>query len=157
VRDYAAPQIDGDGRASVRALREDEVQAPRSPQGREPREQRSIELEDFVRLLPSSLALAELHGDRATSKALHALLEASGAEGLMQHPFDSSETVWRSIGEEVQNRFRLELGKGNFVRTIEHPLAHGVPARVGRLRGYGNAIKPQLAAAVIEAYLDLKR
>ncbi len=34
------------------------------------------------------------------------------------------------------------------------PLAHGVPARVVRLRGYGNAIAPQVAAAFIEAYLE---
>ncbi len=33
-------------------------------------------------------------------------------------------------------------------------LAHGVPARVGRLRAYGNAIVPQLAAEVIGAYVD---
>ncbi len=35
------------------------------------------------------------------------------------------------------------------------PLAYGVSNRVGRLRGYGNAINPQVAAAFIEAYLDI--
>jgi DNA (cytosine-5)-methyltransferase 1 len=34
------------------------------------------------------------------------------------------------------------------------PLADGVPGRVGRLRAYGNAIVPQLAAAFIGAWLD---
>jgi len=39
------------------------------------------------------------------------------------------------------------------------PLAHGVPARVVRLRGYGNAIVPQVTAqfilAAVEAIEDL--
>lgn len=35
-----------------------------------------------------------------------------------------------------------------------HPLAHGVPARVGKLRAYGNAIVPQVAAAFIRAALE---
>lgn len=36
-------------------------------------------------------------------------------------------------------------------------VAHGVPARVGKLRAYGNAIVPQLAAEVIGAFLDVER
>ena len=34
------------------------------------------------------------------------------------------------------------------------PLAHGIPARVVRLRGYGNAIVPQAAAEFIQAFQE---
>ena len=33
-------------------------------------------------------------------------------------------------------------------------LAHGIPNRVGRLRAYGNAIVPPLAAEVIKAFME---
>jgi DNA (cytosine-5)-methyltransferase 1 len=42
-------------------------------------------------------------------------------------------------------------GKARRTQSGVFPLAHGVPARVGRLRAYGNAIVPALAAAFIAA------
>lgn len=43
-------------------------------------------------------------------------------------------------------------GKSRRVEPGSFPLAHGVPGRVGLLRGYGNAICPQTAATFIQAY-----
>jgi DNA (cytosine-5)-methyltransferase 1 len=42
-------------------------------------------------------------------------------------------------------------GKWRPVEPGAFPLAHGIPGRVGRLRAYGNAIVPQVAAAFIAA------
>lgn len=44
-------------------------------------------------------------------------------------------------------------GKFRPVEPGTFPLAHGVSARVGRLRGYGNAIVPQVAAEFITAFM----
>ena len=41
------------------------------------------------------------------------------------------------------------VGPGTF------PLAHAAPARVGRLRGYGNALDAETATRFIEAYMDI--
>ena len=46
-------------------------------------------------------------------------------------------------------------GKWRPVEPGTFPLAHGAPARVGRLRGYGNAIVAPVAKGFIEAYLDV--
>lgn len=46
-------------------------------------------------------------------------------------------------------------GKKRPVEPGTFPLAHGVPARVGKLRAYGNAIVPQVAQAFIEAAMSV--
>ena len=45
-------------------------------------------------------------------------------------------------------------GKARPVEPGTFPLAHGAPARVGRLRAYGNAIVPQVAAAFVSAFME---
>jgi DNA (cytosine-5)-methyltransferase 1 len=46
-------------------------------------------------------------------------------------------------------------GKWRPVEPGTFPLAHGAPARVGRLRGYGNAINAEVAKAFIEAAMSV--
>lgn len=48
-------------------------------------------------------------------------------------------------------------GKARPTQSGVCPLAHGVPGRVGLLRGYGNAIVPPLAAEFIMAYMEARR
>lgn len=47
-------------------------------------------------------------------------------------------------------------GKARRVKPGIRLLAHGVSGRVGRLRAYGNAIVPQVAAEVMRAYMECR-
>lgn len=47
-------------------------------------------------------------------------------------------------------------GKWRPVEPGTFPLAHGVSARVGKLRAYGNAIVPQVAAEVVHSFMGVK-
>lgn len=47
-------------------------------------------------------------------------------------------------------------GKTRRVEPGTFPLADGVPGRVGLLRGYGNAIVPQVAAAFVRSYCEAR-
>lgn len=48
-------------------------------------------------------------------------------------------------------------GASRRVEPGTFPLAHGIPPRVVRLRAYGNAIVPEVAAEFIAAYMEVRR
>jgi len=111
-----------------------------------------------------------LRGDEPGREQAHSVETAGGsAIGVLA---DTVESGWSGIsgGGETQEQRITQCGTSGFWRPADwlpcrdgkarpvepgtFPLAHGAPARVGRLRAYGNAIVPQVAQALIEAYLS---
>lgn len=71
-------------------------------------------------------------------------LQLDGEERISRATSIWSNTEWRA-------------GKDGIIRPHEplsFPLAYGIPARVGRLRGYGNAIVPQVGATFVRVLLE---
>lgn len=64
---------------------------------------------------------------------------------------ESGHTFWSDA-----EWLRCRDSKFRPVEPGTFPLAHGATARVGRLRAYGNAIVPQVAAEVIRTYMECK-
>jgi DNA (cytosine-5)-methyltransferase 1 len=84
--------------------------------------------------------------------------------GDLEHAESDGRQQWRSTPSERRVISRCwesaefipcTDGKARPIEPGTFPLAHGVPHRVGLLRGYGNAIVAPLAAAFIESYLEL--
>lgn len=75
------------------------------------------------------------------------LLKGAGTENIAANPHHSfwSDADWLGCRD----------GKFRPVEPGTFPLANGIPARVGRLRGYGNAIVPQVAAEFIKAFMGV--
>jgi DNA (cytosine-5)-methyltransferase 1 len=87
---------------------------------------------------------------------------------------DAKTSEWRRMPEEHSGRWVAETGgpsglgawsdyriipcadgKARRIESSIQPLAHGIPGRVGLLRGYGNAIVPQVAAAFVAEFMGL--
>ena len=76
----------------------------------------------------------------------HALLW----EGLgNRRPADLLKTSWSRC-----DYLPCRDGKARPVEPGLEPLAHGIPGRVGLLRGYGNAIVPQVAATFLMSFRE---
>lgn len=133
-------------------LSEDGRQDACTSQGREPFKQRPVELDDLMRELSQQSTLAELQQRDYDAQALSALRDACAEKWSVQHSFVAVESVWSSFSEEDKERERLDFNAGIWRRIEFFPLSSGEEGRVGRLRGYGNAIVPQVAAEFIKAF-----
>jgi DNA (cytosine-5)-methyltransferase 1 len=110
------------------------------------------------------LGAARLHGEGASRDDAPRRSEARGlAEPDIAH---SDDRGLQRGGRQLQSETATDLdcwrdaqwipcadGRARPVEPGTFPLAHGVPARVGRLRGYGNAIVPPLAATFLRAVM----
>ena len=144
AREVAGPQCSSDGAmADADIARASEE---RQQRGRELGESSSDPGAHLGGLADADLSIAE-RGSRAWTGSAQ---EASGRASGQSHgcgdgsPWDGARWVigWDGKARRVKPGIRL--------------LAHGVSARVGRLRAYGNAIVPALAAEVIGAYMDCR-
>lgn len=99
-------------------------------------------------------------GEQAAETTRHGKVPASANSGAMANAY-RDQRHWRSGPLQVgRNAIEGETSRGGRKHRAQWRtkpglglLAHGVPGRVGRLRAYGNAIVPQVAAEVIRAYM----
>ena len=119
------------------------------PQGWEGMSERTDKQSAGAGSVESELAYAESKGQshRGSGAALTQSTEISG-EGCTttanpHHGF-WSDADWLGCRD----------GKFRPVEPSTFPLANGIPVRVGRLRGYGNAIVPQAAAEFVKAFMS---
>ena len=77
--------------------------------------------------------------------------EWGSARRVLDQPVPSGSTrgFW-----EPADWLECRDGKARPVEPGSFPLAHGAPARVGRLRAYGNAINAEVAATFIRAAME---
>ena len=105
----------------------------------------------------------QVAGGRSNSGLSNAVLIGQPGQGWLGRSSNSTPGENREIGGTVHacrgnwedaGTVPCADGKARRLEPGLEPLAHGIPARVGRLRGYGNAIVSQAAAEFVGAYMD---
>jgi DNA (cytosine-5)-methyltransferase 1 len=91
--------------------------------------------------------LGDTSGERLSPPQRKAVFgEGRGIEGGAAAESGGAPSYWDGIFIPCAD------GKARRLEPSIEPLAHGVSNRVGRLRAYGNAIVPQVAAEVLKAW-----
>ena len=83
----------------------------------------------------------------------------AGLEGLQEQQARAQRETTQRSGLSFWGDFDVVPcadGKARRVEPGTFPLAYGVSARVGKLRAYGNAIVPQVAAEFVTAWMDCR-
>jgi DNA (cytosine-5)-methyltransferase 1 len=89
------------------------------------------------------------------------LVKSASISSELEHTARNGRLEWRTESGRWSTVGGCEFipctdGKARPIEPGTFPLAHGVPHRVGLLRGYGNAIVAPLAADFIAAYADTR-
>lgn len=94
--------------------------------------------------------IANANGERDFGKARSEAGRASSIPTIWESAkiFEKGQ---RGVDELVARRVTQRVS----TYADAHGLLHGIPARVVRLRGYGNAIVPQVAAEFVQAYHEI--
>ncbi len=96
------------------------------------------------------------HADDARSQGRDERWDGADERALGASSVGSSRSLPSHIGGRPIDWLFCRDGKWRPVESGTFPLATELPARVGRLRGYGNAINPEVAAEVIAAYMEIR-
>jgi hypothetical protein len=150
-RAVARGKLDGRGAHGSPDGRQDRVLADTESDGCRQGRQNAPRRDEGIRPEGSRLRSQHDSGSRMADTD-----SAFPSEGRLQRSWpelqsdrDASVSPWTPV-EWLECRD----GKARPIEPGLEPLAHGLPARLVRLRGYGNAINPWLASEFIQAYVE---
>lgn len=114
--------------------------------GREPRRDRK---KPYRPIAPPGASSGMGHTDNAEGKRF-------GPHGVQVESEQKSERPGYSTAWYGTEFIGCADGKARPVKPGIHPLASGVPGRVGRLRAYGNSIALAVGAVFVKAFMELR-
>jgi DNA (cytosine-5)-methyltransferase 1 len=149
--EYAVPQGSQASGGFVASCEGDVADSVRGGSGSQRRDDGEMRGVSEAQRGPEHSAFVSGRGGDADSSLADA--DESGPQGrLVLREREDERSAW---SDSVEWAIGAD-GKARRVKPGVRLLAHGVPARVGRLRAYGNAIVPQVAAEVIAAFMEAR-